>query len=73
MTKKLLNLAAACAACGAASADTSLTAGAWSVDFAAAEARLTLAHAASGARVAGRLAFTGPDRKSTRLNSSHPD
>ena len=60
MTKKLLNLAAACAACGAASADTSLTAGAWSVDFAAAEARLTLAHAASGSRVAGRLAFTGP-------------
>lgn len=60
MTKKLLNLAAACAACGAASADTSLTAGAWSVDFAAAEARLTLAHAASGAHLAGRLAFTGP-------------
>ncbi len=55
-----LGLAAVCAACGGASADTSLKVGAWSVDFAAAEARLTLAHAASGARVAGRLAFTGP-------------
>ena len=60
MTKKFLDLAAACAACGAAMADTSRTAGAWSVDFAPAEARLTLSHAASGARIAGRLSFTGP-------------
>ena len=62
MTKKLLNLAAVCAVCGGASADTSLTVGAWSVDFAAAEARLTLSHAASGARLAGRLSFTGPEK-----------
>ena len=50
----------------AAWADTSFKAGEWAVDFKADGARLELAHAASGARIAGVLAFTGPSRAGDR-------
>ena len=50
----------------AAWADTSFKAGEWTVDFKAEGARLELAHAASGARIAGALAFTGPSRAGDR-------
>ena len=63
-TKTLLALASAGAfaltgALGAA-ADTTLKAGDWDVAFAPEGQALTLVHAASGAKVAGRLSFTGP-------------
>ena len=41
---------------------TDFRAGEWNVSFVPAEQTLTLRHAASGAEVAGRFSFTGPDR-----------
>ena len=65
MMKRITALCCGLAAC-AAWADTSFKAGEWTVDFKAEGARLELAHAASGARIAGALAFTGPSRAGDR-------
>ena len=56
----MIGAAAFCAACGQMRADTTLDVGKWTVNFRAADARLELLHAPSGARLAGHLAFTGP-------------
>ena len=60
MNRLMIGAVALCAACGQMRADTMLDVGKWTVNFRAADARLELLHAPSGARLAGRLAFTGP-------------